>query len=84
VLVAIGTPAGDLTACIVFSAAAIAVLQKQRCSLAPLPTDHRFWLYRSEGHLATYLWENDCYPPDELLIVDTLTPEDLTLARRSD
>ena len=69
---------------VVFSAAAIAVLQKQRWSPAPLPTDHRFWLYCSEGHLATYLWENDCYPPDELLIVDTLTPEDLTLARRSE
>ena len=69
---------------VVFSAAVIAVLQKQRWYRAPLPTDHRFWLHCSEGHLATYLWENDCYPPDELLIVDTLTSEDLLLARHSE
>lgn len=67
---------------VVFTAAAIAVLQKKPRS--PLPTDHRSWLRCSERHLATYLWESDCYPPGELLIVDTLTPEDLLLALRSE
>ena len=68
---------------VIFTAAAMTLLQKREAS-AWLPTDHRFWVHCSERHLATYLWENDCYPPDERLLVDRLTPEDLLLARRSE
>ena len=68
---------------VLFAGAALALLQEQSASADGLPTDQRFWLCCSEHHLSTYLWENDRYPPDERLIVDALTPEDLLLARRS-
>ena len=68
---------------VLFAEAALALLQEQSEPADGLPADQRFWLRCSEHHLSTYLWENDCYPPDERLIVDTLTPEELLLARRS-
>ena len=41
-----------------------------------------YWLSLAERHLATYLWENDDYPPDEKLEVNGLTLDDIDLARR--
>ena len=41
-----------------------------------------FWISCAERHLASYLWENDDYPPNTSLDVDRLTPDDLDLARR--
>ena len=43
-----------------------------------------YWLSLAERHLATYLWENDDYPPDEKLEVNDLTLDDTDLARRWD
>jgi len=63
---------------VVFAEATMMQLQTAAC----LPIDLRFWLCCSERYLSVCLWENDCFPPAECLIVDTLTPEDLLLARR--
>jgi len=41
-----------------------------------------YWLSLAERHLATYLWENDDYPPEARLEVDNLTLDDIDLARR--
>src|SRR5260370_29311297 len=43
-----------------------------------------YWISLAERHLATYLWENDDYPPDAKLEVDDLTLADIDLARRWD
>jgi len=43
-----------------------------------------YWLSLAERHLATYLWENDDYPPDAELEVVDLTLDDIDLARRWD
>jgi len=43
-----------------------------------------YWISLAERHLATYLWENDDYPPDAKLEVDDLTLDDIDLARRWD
>lgn len=43
-----------------------------------------YWICFAERHLATYLWENDDYPPDATLSIDQLTIDDLDLARRWD
>ena len=43
-----------------------------------------YWITLAERHLATYLWDNDDYPPDARLKVDQLTLDDLNLARRWD
>ena len=41
-----------------------------------------FWIYCAERHLATYLWENDDYPPGDMLKVRLLDPYDCDLALR--
>ena len=43
-----------------------------------------YWISLAERRLATYLWENDDYPPDAKLEVDDLTLDDIDLARRWD
>lgn len=43
-----------------------------------------YWISCTERHLATYLWENDDYPPDAKLTVNQLTLDDLDLAIRWD
>ena len=43
-----------------------------------------YWLSLAERHLATYLWENDDYPPGARLEVDDLSLDDIDLARRWD
>ena len=39
-----------------------------------------FWLVCAESHLATYLWENDDYPPGDRLTMNELSPDELMLA----
>ena len=39
-----------------------------------------FWLVCAESCLATYLWENNDYPPGGRLIVNELNPDELMLA----
>jgi hypothetical protein len=41
------------------------------------------WLRCAEGHLATYLWENNDYPPDGRLTIEQLSEENLRLTLRS-
>ena len=43
-----------------------------------------YWISCTERHLATYLWENDDYPPGAKLTVNQLTLDDLDLAIRWD
>lgn len=47
-----------------------------------LSRNSSYWICCAERHLATYLWENDDYPPEATLKVELLTPHDLDLARR--
>ena len=63
---------------VVFAEATMMQLQTAAC----LPTALRFWLCCAERYLSVHLWDNDCFPPAECLIVETLTPQDLLLARR--
>ena len=39
-----------------------------------------FWLVCAESYLATYLWENDDYPPGDRLTMNELSPDELMLA----
>jgi len=39
-----------------------------------------FWLVCAESCLATYLWEQNDYPPDDRLTVNELSPDELVLA----
>jgi hypothetical protein len=41
-----------------------------------------YWICCAERHLATYLWENDDYPPGDRLCVNQLDPEDVMSAIR--
>jgi hypothetical protein len=41
-----------------------------------------YWICCAERHLATYVWENDDYPPDDRLCVKRLIPEDVMSAIR--
>ena len=47
-----------------------------------LSLNSSYWICCAERHLATYLWENDDYPPEARLKVEMLTLDDLNLARR--
>jgi hypothetical protein len=49
-----------------------------------ISNESSYWLSLAERHLATYLWENDDYPPEAKLEVDDLTLDDIDLARRWD
>jgi hypothetical protein len=49
-----------------------------------ISNESSYWISLAERHLATYLWENDDYPPDAKLEVDDLTLDDIDLARRWD
>ena len=55
-----------------------------RRSRGRISNDNSFWISCAERHLATYLWENDDYPPDAQLTVNQLTLDDLDLAIRWD
>jgi hypothetical protein len=47
-----------------------------------ISNESSYWISLAERHLATYLWENDDYPPDAKLEVADLTLDDIDLARR--
>jgi len=49
-----------------------------------ISNESSYWLSLAERHLATYLWENDDYPPGARLEVDDLSLDDIDLARRWD
>ncbi|HMG75845.1 MAG TPA: hypothetical protein VK582_20260 [Pyrinomonadaceae bacterium] len=55
-----------------------------RRSRGRISKESSYWISLAERHLATYLWENDDYPPDANLKVDNLTLDDIDLARRWD
>jgi len=59
-----------------------AVAEVIRRSRGRLTLESSYWISCAERHLATYLWENDDYPPDAKLTVSQLTLDDLDLARR--
>jgi len=61
---------------------AAAVAEVIRRSRGRLTLESSYWISCAERHLATYLWENDDYPPDAKLTVSQLTLDDLDLARR--
>jgi hypothetical protein len=63
---------------------ASAIDQIGRRSRGRISNDSSFWISCAERHLATYLWENDDYPPDAKLTVNQLTLDDLDLAIRWD
>lgn len=60
----------------------VSVAEIIRRSRGRLTLRSTYWIACAERHLATYLWEQDDYPPDARITVDYLTPEDLDLARR--
>src|SRR5439155_21672785 len=62
--------------------AADAVVQVEVLTRLRILLSSSFWICCAERHLATYVWENDDYPPDGKLNVDQLTPEDLDQATR--
>jgi hypothetical protein len=41
-----------------------------------------FWIFCTERHLASYVWEHDRCPVDDSLRIEQLTPEDLDQATR--
>lgn len=41
-----------------------------------------YWICCAERHLATYLWENNDYPPGDQLRVKQLDPDDIIIAIR--
>ena len=61
-----------------------AIAEIVRRSRGRISNDSSYWICFAERHLATYLWENDDYPPDATLSIDQLTIDDLDLARRWD
>lgn len=69
---------------IVVEVAASAVAEIERYTRHRIALFSPFWIYSAERHLATYLWENDDYPPDARLQVQELTPDDFDLALRWD
>jgi len=70
----------ELDITVAISADAVAEVLR-RCR-GRLTLQSSFWINCAERHLATYLWENEDYPPDGRLTVDQLTIDDLELARR--
>lgn len=47
-----------------------------------IQSESTYWICCAERHLATYVWENDDYPPGDRICVDGLNPEDLMSAIR--
>src|ERR1700694_5731478 len=57
-----------------------AIAEIGRRSRGCISNKSSYWISLAERHLATYLWENDDYPPDAKLEVDDLTLDDIDLA----
>jgi hypothetical protein len=49
-----------------------------------ISNESSYWIALAERRLATYLWENDDYPPNAKLEVYDLTLDDIDLVRRWD
>ena len=47
---------------------------------APLADSSVFWLVCAESCLANYLWQYDDLPPNDSLVIDQLSPDELMLA----
>ena len=58
------------------------IAEIDRYTRGRIATSNSFWIYAAERHLATYVWENNDYPPNRRLIVKQLTLDDLALALR--
>ncbi len=56
----------------------IAMLRIRRRS--PLSEASIFWIVCAESSLATYLWEHDRMPPQDQLVIQELSPDELMLA----
>jgi len=67
---------------IVVEVSGAAVAQIKKSTRGRITLSSSFWIYCAERHLATYLWENDNYPPANKLEIDPLTPEDFAQALR--
>src|SRR6202521_561247 len=61
-----------------------AIAEISRTSWGRITNESSYWISLAERHLATYLWENDDYPPDAELEVNGLTLDDIDLVRRWD
>ena len=61
-----------------FDEALIALIQSRRRS-SSLSIDSKYWLICAERYLATYLWENDSYPPEDKLTISQLSDDELLL-----
>ena len=59
----------------------VAVQIELRTRLRILPSSS-FWICCAERHLATYVWENDDYPPGDRLRVEQLRAEECISAIR--
>jgi hypothetical protein len=60
------------------------IAEIDRRSWGRISNESSYWIALAERHLATYLWENDDYPPEAKLEVEDLKLEDIDLARRWD
>jgi len=56
----------------------IALIQSKRRS-PHLSLTSKFWLICAERYLATYLWENDGFPPERRLTISQLSDDELLL-----
>jgi hypothetical protein len=77
-----GPKEDDRRVSVAFGEPAIRLVQSLQPS-SPLSLHSPFWLHFAEGHLATYLWEKNEYPPDGRLTIEQLSEENLCLATRS-
>jgi len=67
---------------IVVAVAGKSVAEIERYTRGRIALCSSFWIYCAERHLTTYVWENDDYPPEGILIVEQLTVDDFDLAIR--
>jgi hypothetical protein len=59
-----------------------AVVQIEQRTRLRILLSSSFWMCCAERHLATYVWENDDYPPGDRLRLETLSPEECVSAIR--
>jgi hypothetical protein len=52
------------------------------CTRGRIQPSSSFWICCAERHLANYVWEHDAFPEGHELLVETLDPEEVILARR--
>ena len=60
----------------------LVVIEVVKRSEGRISAESSYWICCAERHLASYLLEQDDYPPDGVLKVDRLTPNDLDCAMR--